>query len=52
MDLYLEAVDEQQVELRPVLSGQKVLLQVPQVRLNVSLHLLETDTHRHLHTRI
>lgn len=42
-DTHLEAVDKQQVELRAVISGQKILLQVLQVRLNVSLHLLKTE---------
>lgn len=44
MESHLEAVNKQQVELSPVLSAQNILLQVPQVALNVSLRLVETET--------
>lgn len=40
---YLETVDKQQVELSEVISAQKFLLQVPQVGLDVSLHLVKAD---------
>lgn len=40
---YLEAVDKQQGEFSMVVWTQKILLQVLQVVLNVSLHLVKTD---------
>lgn len=40
---YLEAVDKQQVEFSAIFTEQKILLQVLQVVLNVSLHLVKTD---------
>lgn len=39
----LEAVDKQQVELCAVLFVQKVILQILQVVLDVSLYLLKTN---------
>lgn len=39
---YLEAVDKEQVQLGAVFLTQEVVLQVPQVRLDVNFHLLKT----------
>ena len=39
----LEAVDEEQIEARAVSSWQYVVLQAPQVLLDVALHLLKAE---------
>lgn len=40
---YLEAVDKQQVEFSTIFLAQEILLQILQVGLNVSLHLVKTE---------
>lgn len=46
---YLEAVHKQQVQFSTIFSAQKILLQTRQVGLNVSLHLVKTDTNTEIH---
>lgn len=41
-DIHLEAVDKQQVELGFIFRAQEVFLQILQVSLNVTLHLVKT----------
>lgn len=41
-DFYLEAVDKQQVQLGFIFLAQEVFLQILQVSVNVTLHLVKT----------